>query len=102
MNETSRLQVVVHFPRAEKPFKDESVDRAETIGQFKARVLTAFGLTEGQTPEGNIAVYTLYEHKTPLENPNQTLGEVAGDKHVLQLKLSQQITQGLKYERGSL
>lgn len=88
-----KLQVVVHFPASGKPF-NEDVDRNETIGQFKPRVLAAFGLHEGQGPDGSTTIYTLYHDKTPLENLNQTLGEIAGDKKILQLKLSQQITQG--------
>lgn len=88
-----KLHVVVHYPAAEEPFKDEA-ERTETVGQLKVRVLSAFGLVEGQLPDGNIAAYTLYDHKTPLENLNQTLGEIAGEQKVLQLKLSQQITQG--------
>lgn len=93
MNHDHKLHVVVHYPAAEEPFKDEA-ERSETVGQLKLRVLNAFGLVEGQMPDGNIAAYTLYQHKTPLENMNQTLGEIAGDQKVLQLKLSQQITQG--------
>lgn len=88
-----KLHVVVHYPAAEEPFKDEA-ERTEMVGQLKARVLAAFGLVEGQLPDGNIAAYMLYDHKTPLENLNQTLGEIAGEQKVLQLKLSQQITQG--------
>ena len=93
MAHDNKLQVVVHFSAAGKPFKDD-VDRNETVGEFKPRVLAAFGLHEGQGSDGSSVVYTLYHDKTPLENPNQTLGEIAGDKKVLQLKLSQQITQG--------
>jgi hypothetical protein len=87
------LKVVVHYVAAEQPFKEDATP-GETVGQLKSRVLAAFGLTEGQTPDGNIVSYTLYHHKTPLENMNQTLGELAGHQHVLQLKLVQQITQG--------
>lgn len=93
MHHDNKLQVVVHYPAAEEPFKDEA-ERSETVGQLKARILIAFGLVEGQLPDGNIAAYTLYHHKTPLDNLNQTLGEIAGEQKVLQLKLSQQITQG--------
>jgi hypothetical protein len=93
MSHNDKIQVVVHFSAAGKPFKDE-VDRSETVGQFKPRVLKAFGLHEGQGPDGSNTTYTLYHDKAPLENPNQTLGEIAGDKKILQLKLSQQITQG--------
>lgn len=90
----TRLRVVVHYPAAAEPFKDEGADRDETVGQLKARVLTAFGLSEGATSDGNIVSYTLYQHKTLLENPAQTLGELVGNERVLQLKLSQQLTQG--------
>lgn len=93
MHPDNKLHVVVHYPAAEEPFKD-GAERSETVGQLKVRALKAFGLTEGQLPDGNIAAYTLYHHKTPLENLNQTLGEIAGEQKVLQLKLSQQITQG--------
>lgn len=93
MKDNSKLNVMVHYPAAEQPFKND-VDATETVGDFKASVLKTFGLSEGQTPEGNIVSYTLYHHKTPLENPNQTMGELAGDQKIVQLKLSQQITQG--------
>lgn len=83
-----QLRVVVHYPAAAEPFRGES-DRGETVGQLKSRVLSAFGLSEG-----NGTSYTLFSHKTPLENLGQTLGEIAGDMPELQLKLSQQITQG--------
>lgn len=88
------LRVMVHYPAAAQPFKDEDTDPNETVGELKSRVLSAFGLAEGATSDGNQVSYTLYRHKTPLENPVQTLGELADDKRVLQLKLAQQITQG--------
>lgn len=88
-----QLRIVVHYPAAAEPFHGEA-DREETVGQLKSRVLAAFGLAEGQTPDGNTTVYTLFDKKTPLENLGQKLDEVAGDQPVLQLKLSQQITQG--------
>lgn len=87
------LHVDVHYPAAKEPFRDEHTNTTETVGSLKARVLTAFGLTEGQ--QGNETVtYTLYHDKKPLENMNETLGQVAGGKPTLQLKLSQQIIQG--------
>ena len=94
MSEKHKLHVTVHFPAAEEPFKDEDADPAETVGHLKARVLTAFGLVEGTMPDGNIASYTLYHEKKPLEDAMQTLGDIAGHHKVLQLKLAQQITQG--------
>lgn len=93
MSQNDKLHVVVHYVAAGEPFK-EHVDGNETVGQLKQRVLVAFGLTEGQATGGSIATYTLYNDKTPLEDPNQTLSSLAGDKKVLQIKLTQQLTQG--------
>ena len=88
------LRVVVHYSAAKKPYEVPDASRAETIGVFQAQVLTAFGLIGGPAPEGGSVTYTLYHDKIPLENPAQTLGEVAGDRPELQLKLVQQVTQG--------
>ncbi len=94
MPEQTEVHVVVHYVAAAEPFKDQHAKRTETVGHLKTRVLVAFGLTEGQSPDGTITSYTLHYHKTTLEDPNQTLGDIAGDQEILQLKLSQQITQG--------
>lgn len=92
---TDTLEVAVTYPAAKDPFEDEHVAPSETVGQFKSRVLTAFGLTEGQLPDGSIATYTLWHGKTKLEDPNQTLGSIAaGHERELKLKLSQHLTQG--------
>jgi hypothetical protein len=92
--EKQNLNVVVHFAPADEPFKDHNASREETVGHLETRVLTAFGLSEGATPDGGQVVYTLYHDRQALDNPAATLGELAGDKHVLQLKLDQQVTQG--------
>jgi hypothetical protein len=92
--QNTTIHVVVHYVAAEKPFDDKNANRSETVGQLKQRVLTEFGLTEGQTPDGNITTYPLYHHKSLVENMGQTIGELAGDKQTLQLKLVQQIIQG--------
>ncbi|MCX5796996.1 MAG: hypothetical protein NTY77_16005 [Elusimicrobia bacterium] len=81
------LEVTVNYPAAAKPYH-EQLPRSETVGQLKAAVLKAFNLVEGNV------VYTLYFKKSPLENPSQTLGELAGTGKGLELKLSQQVTQG--------
>ena len=86
------LKVVVHYPAAKEPYR-ENAHRTETVGILKSRVLTAFGLTEGQHG-GQTFTYTLYHQKRPLENLSETLGEIVGHEHLLELKLSQQITQG--------
>jgi hypothetical protein len=87
------IQVIVHYIAAEQPFKEDAAP-GETVGQLKARVLAAFGLSEGQDGGGNTVTYTLFHGKTPLETPSQTLGDIAGPAHALSLKLVQQITQG--------
>jgi len=79
---------------AAKPYEQDHASRQETVGTLKTNVLNAFGLNEGQHADGNTYTYTLYDHKIPLENLSETLGQVAGDKHTLELKLSQQVTQG--------
>jgi hypothetical protein len=92
--QTVTLRVLVVFPAAGKPFKDDDASRDETVDQLEARVLEDFGLTEGPIGNNEIAVFTLFHGKQKLDNPAQTLGEVAGDKPQLQLKLSQRIVQG--------
>lgn len=94
MEVKTKFQVIVHYVAAEEPFKDKAANPTETVGELKARVLAAFGLSEGSTPDGNSATYTLHHHKTVLDNLNQTLEEIAGDQPVLQLQLVQQIVQG--------
>jgi len=89
-----RLKVVVHYAAAAKPFKDDDVDRNETVGHFKTRVLDAFGLADGAAQDGKQVVYFLQRGDQRLEDGNQTLGSVAGDKRELQLNLVQQLTQG--------
>ena len=87
------LQVIVNYPAAKGPFKQEHASPSETVGAVKSAVLTAFGLTEGQS-NGSTYTYTLFHDKTPLENLNETIGQLAGHAATLVLKLSQQVTQG--------
>jgi hypothetical protein len=91
--ERERLHVVVHYAAAEKPYREDA-PRNQTVGELKALVLKAFGLTEGSGSGGTNVVYTLFHDKQALENMAETLGQLAGDKEKLELKLVQQITQG--------
>ena len=93
-----QLHVMVRYAAAEKPFEEEA-QRSETVGQLKTQVLNAFGLTEGSGQGGAIITYTLYFDKRPLDNLNETLGTVAGERGALELKLVQQITQGKSDKR---
>ena len=91
--ELGTLRVTVHYIAAKEPYKDSHAERTETVGTLKARVLTAFGLSEGQQG-GQTYTYTLYHGKTALDNLSETLGQVAGKERSLKLKLAQQVTQG--------
>lgn len=88
------LKVIVVFPAAAKPFQDDSASREETVGALTKRVLVAFGLADGPQPDGSSTTFTLHHGKDKLTDLSQTLGAIAGDKSVLQLKLAQQVTQG--------
>jgi hypothetical protein len=94
VKEKATLKVFVTYPAAKKPFEQGHARRDETVGTLKSAALKAFGLTEGQGDGGQTFTYTLYFEKRPLENLQETLGEVAGHEDELKLKLSQQVTQG--------
>ncbi|MGJ4973422.1 hypothetical protein ACQR1N_30875 [Bradyrhizobium sp. HKCCYLRH1073] len=94
MEQESKLEIVVVYPAARDDLKQTGVSRAETLGQLKARVLTAFELTEGQGPDGTMTSYVFYHEKTKFDDLNRTLGEIAGRQSVLRLKLAQQVVYG--------
>lgn len=87
------LNVTVTYPAAGKPFQEKSASPAETLGSLKTRVLTKFGLKEGEEA-GNQVTYVLMKDKDRLEDLTVTLGAIAGNAAALSLKLSQQIVQG--------
>ena len=88
MSKDSNIKVNVHYIAAGKPYMAE-VAPAEAVAQLKASALTAFGLVE----QGN-KTYKLFLHKQELTDPNQTIGQLAGDKHELKFDLEEFITQG--------
>lgn len=94
MSEHDKIDVTVVYPAARDDLKQSGVKREETLGQLKARVLVAFELTEGTGPDGTVTKYLFYHDKTKLDDLNQTLGHVAGEKHELRLKLAQEIVYG--------
>ena len=93
-SQDSTIDIVVTYPAARDDLKETGVNRLEPLGQLKSRVLIAFELTEGKGPDGNITSYVFYHGKDKLEDLAQTLGEIAGQKPVLHLKLAQQIIYG--------
>lgn len=96
MKPDDQVRVTVHYMAAGKPFEGDFA-RSTNVGDVKAAALNAFGLTEGANSEGNTVTYTLYDKKDPLENLGVTIGQLVNEQKVLQLKLSQQITQGCAY-----
>ena len=94
MEQESKLEIVVVYPAARDDLKQTGVSREEKLAQLKARVLTAFELTEGKGPDGTVTSYVFYHEKTKLDDLNRTLGEIAGRETVLRLKLAQQVVYG--------
>ena len=88
MKSQETIRVQVHYMAAGRPFQAEEAP-STTVGQLKAAVLNAFGLTE----DGNKS-YKLFYKNDELTNPNQTLGEIAGEHHNLNLKLEEVLIQG--------
>ena len=88
------IRVTVRFAAAVHPLVEEHVARNETLAVLKARALKAFKLEEGPLPDGNVATYKLFHGKEELTDLNRTVGDLAGHRDELDLKLSQFITQG--------
>jgi hypothetical protein len=94
MEKETKLDIVVTYPAARDDLKETGVSREETLGQLKTRVLIAFELTEGTGPDGTVTSYVFYHDKQKLEDLNRTLGQIAGEKDTLHLKLAQQVIYG--------
>jgi len=90
----SMIDVTVKYV-AGRPFHEPHAPRLETFQTLKARVLKHFGLEETHTQEFQKAYY-LYGHHGRIDNLSQTLGEYAGHEERLELKLVEQIVQGLE------
>jgi hypothetical protein len=89
------LQVIIKYAGAGKPFRDDDASPSEQLASVKARAMTAFKLADGQTtPDGNTIAYKLYHGKDELTNMTQTLADIAGSSHAIELKLSQYVEQG--------
>lgn len=66
MTVVTKFKVVVHYPGAGEPFKDDEVDPGEVIGHLKTRVLAFF--RPGGGP-GDTITPSLYEGTEALDNP---------------------------------
>ena len=88
------LQVTVRYAAAIEPFHDKDANAGETLASLKARVLVAFGLTEGAPTEGGTFTYKLFHNKDELTDLSRTIGSVGGHASAVVLKLSQEVKQG--------
>ena len=89
------VNVTVRYAAASRPFHDHAAQRSETLLSLMARVLTAFGLSDGAaTGDGSTIAYLLYDHRSKLTDLSATLGSVAGHHDAVELKLSQHVQQG--------
>jgi len=86
--EQKQIEVKIHYIAAVKPF-EQRYSPATTVGKVKTDAMLQFGLVES----GN-KTFKLFFNKTELSNANQTLEQVAGDKHELNMDLEEFITQG--------
>jgi hypothetical protein len=82
------LKVAVHYAAAKEPYKEEA-EPSETVGQLKEHALKAFGLVE--TPP---KAYKLFYEGRELNNMNETLGQLAGEKTHLSFDLEEVLIQG--------
>lgn len=89
----AHLEVSIRYPAATKPFVDPHASPSETVGALKVRVLAAFEVTETSGPDGQ-TLFFLYFGDERIDDPSRMLGQIAGDKHSLKLKLVQQLVQG--------
>lgn len=88
------LVVKVRYPGAPIPFVDPHASRAETVAALQKRVMHEFEVKDIQNPDGTTTVYSLYHENVKLEDPSETLGEIAGERQELDLKLVQFVHQG--------
>ena len=88
MKPENAIKVQVHYMAAGKPFEANEAP-STTVSQLKEAVLNAFKLKEDGSK-----TYKLFYKKDELTNPAQTLGEIAGQQHDLNLKLEEVLLQG--------
>lgn len=89
----TRVEVIAHFVAAGAPYR-HPFDISTTVGEVKAAALAFFGLSEGTQPDGSSVTYKLFYQRQELTNMSQKIGDLVGEHRVMELKLTQQITQG--------
>mgnify|MGYP000013376727 CR=1 FL=1 len=87
------LVVQVRYLAASRPYIEPQANGEETVAQLKPRVLTFFGLAEGDV-DGGRKQYAFSFDGTILTDLNVTLASLAGNKHRVDLTLVEQFVQG--------
>jgi hypothetical protein len=91
------FEVSVSYPAAEEPFKRDFAG-TDSLAQVRMAAMNAFGLSDGQLPDGSTVTYVLFFRKAKQEDLSKTLEQLAseteGRERHLEFKLSQQVTQG--------
>ena len=87
------LALRVRYLPVPKPYVEPKARETETLAELKARVLTHFGLVEGQANGGH-KEYAFSADGVIQTNLGVTLGALAAGKHTLELNLLEQFVQG--------
>jgi hypothetical protein len=88
------IEVTVRYAAAVEPYREKNASASEVLSTLKANALAAFGLVEGAVTDGGTFTYKLFNKKDELTDLSRTLGDVAGQAHALELKVSQEVKQG--------
>lgn len=87
------LALRVRYLASPRPYLEPRAPLTETLATLKPKVLTFFGLMEGEV-EGGRKEYAFSAHGAIQSNLAETLGQLAHGKHELELKLLEQFIQG--------
>lgn len=89
MNTDKKLDLLVVYEAAGDELRDNHAKAAETLESAKARVLIAFGLSEGDD-HGKLTTYSLFHNEHELKDLSRTIGDVAGGAELLVLELARE------------
>ena len=87
MHDGKKLDVFITYAPNKDELRDNHVQRSDTLGSLKARVLTAFGLKEGVDERGKLMTFTIFRSHHELKDLAQKLGDIAGADELLRLEL---------------
>ena len=87
------LVVKIRYIAAKKQFVDPKANEKETLAELKPRVLSFFGLVEGNV-NGGTKTYQFVLNGVVLTDLNATLGSLAKGKHEIDFDLVERFEQG--------